>query len=183
MKAILIRHGKVDYQWKKWSTSEQFDLDCRKYDEAPILPVSIEIPEIGNQGIVCRKIYVSSLARSRKTAEGRFGDRDFTETGLIDEVPLRSSVEGNVRLPLWFWNISGRLQWLSGCRRQSEPRAETRKRAEKFVKMLLDDGGDCAVVTHGFFMHTLIGCMKENGFRIGHTRMKYGNGEYVIAER
>lgn len=183
MKIILIRHGKVDYQWKKWSTSEQFDLDCRKYDEAPIVPVSIEIPEIANQGIACRKIYVSSLARSKKTAEGIFGDRDFIETGLIDEVPLRSSVEGNVRLSLWFWNISGRLQWLSGCQRQSECRAETKKRAKKFIKTLLDDGEDCAVVTHGFFMHILIDCMKESGFRIGHTRMKYDNGEYVIAKR
>ena len=84
MKAILIRHGKVDYQWKKWSTSEQFDLDCRKYDEAPIVPVSIEIPEIVNQGIVCRKIYVSSLARSKKTAEGIFGSGNLEVVKVLD---------------------------------------------------------------------------------------------------
>jgi hypothetical protein len=26
MWAIVMRHGKVDFQWKKWSTSEQFNF-------------------------------------------------------------------------------------------------------------------------------------------------------------
>ena len=34
MRAIIIRHGKVDFQWRKWSTSEQFNKDCKMYDEA-----------------------------------------------------------------------------------------------------------------------------------------------------
>ena len=26
---VIIRHGKVDFQWRKWSTSEQFNEDCK----------------------------------------------------------------------------------------------------------------------------------------------------------
>ena len=33
MRAIVMRHGKVDFQWKKWSTSEQFNKDCQMYDD------------------------------------------------------------------------------------------------------------------------------------------------------
>lgn len=45
MRAIIIRHGKVDFKWKNRSTSEQFDMDCRKYDKASVKPFSVEIPK------------------------------------------------------------------------------------------------------------------------------------------
>ena len=183
MKVILIRHGKVDYRWKKWSTSGQFDLDCIKYDQAHTEPVRTEIPEVIYQRSTYGKIYISSLPRTGETAARMFGDNEFTQTGLIDEVPLRSSLEGNVKLPLWFWNISGRLQWLFNRPRQPEGRRDTKKRAKKFVKTLLENGENCIIVTHGFFMHTLIDSLKESGFRIGPAKMTYANGEYVVAER
>ena len=45
MRAIIIRHGKVDFKWKNWSTSEQFVMDCRKYDKASVRPFLVEIPK------------------------------------------------------------------------------------------------------------------------------------------
>ena len=51
------------------------------------------------------------------------------------------------------------------------------------MKTLLENGENCIIVTHGFFMHTLIDSLKESGFRIGPAKMKYANGEYVVAER
>lgn len=105
MNVVVIRHGKVDFKWRNWSTSEQFDMDCKKYDKAPVKPFLVEIPKKTS-----KKIYISSLSRSRETAIQIFGERDFIITNLIDEVPLHSSVESKVKLPLLFWNISGRLQ-------------------------------------------------------------------------
>ena len=49
--------------------------------------------------------------------------------------------------------------------------------------MLCRDDEDCAVVTHGFYMHTLLGEMKKAGFRIDRTHAVYKNGECVIAEK
>lgn len=33
MKVVLIRHGKVNFRWKSWYTSDQFDEACVLYDK------------------------------------------------------------------------------------------------------------------------------------------------------
>ena len=42
---------------------------------------------------------------------------------------------------------------------------------------------DCAIVTHGFFMHTLIGIMKNVGFKADKERVNYRNGEVILLTR
>ena len=74
MRAVIIRHGKVDFQWKKWSTSEQFNKDCKMYDEAPIFSLSSDVPQINYQDI-----YISNLHRSRETANQLFGENFLTK--------------------------------------------------------------------------------------------------------
>lgn len=178
MQAIIIRHGKVDFKWRNWSTSEQFDMHCRKYDKASVKPFLVEIPKNTS-----KRIYISSLSRSRETAIQIFGEQDFIVTKLIDEVPLHSSVVSKVKLPLLFWNISGRLQWLFNSHCQQECRKDTIYRAEQFVKILLQNEENCTIITHGFFMHILIDSLKKNGFFISNAKLQYSNGEYITAER
>ncbi|MGN0156384.1 MAG: hypothetical protein ACI39N_03980, partial [Lachnospiraceae bacterium] len=178
MQAVIIRHGKVNFKWKTWSTSEQFNEDCKMYDKAPIFPVCSDVSQMNYQNI-----YVSSLARSRETAKQLFGEKGFISTKLIDEVPLCACVTSNRKLPLVFWNVLGRLQWLLNIHFQKECRNETVQRAELFVKMIVEKNEDCIIVSHGFFMHTLINVMKKWGFQISHTRIKYSNGEYILAQR
>nr|WP_300808293.1 phosphoglycerate mutase family protein [uncultured Acetatifactor sp.] len=178
MRAIVMRHGKVDFQWKKWSTSEQFNKDCQMYDEAPIYLLLSNDIRINYQDI-----YISTLQRSRDTAKQLFGERDFISTKLLDEVPLCASVISNKKLPLIFWNISARLQWLFHIHSQKEGRKETVYRAEQFINMIAEKGKDCIIVTHGFFLHTLLSQMKQHAFKLSHTKLSYSNGEFVIAER
>ena len=174
-----MRHGKVDFQWKKWSTSEQFNKDCQMYDEAPIFSLlSSDASQLNYQDI-----YISTLQRSRDTAKQLFGERDFIPTKLLDEVPLCASVISNKKLPLIFWNISARLQWFFNIHLQKECRRETIYRAEQFINMIAEKEKDCTIVTHGFFMYTLLSQMKQPAFKISHAKLSYSNGEYVIAER
>lgn len=177
MRAIIIRHGEVDFQWSKWSTSGQFNKDCKMYDEAPIFSSLSDVPQIDYQNI-----YTSSLQRSRETANQLFGKKDFISTKLLDEVPLCASVVSNKKLPLIFWNVSGRLQWFLNIHSQKECRKETIYRAERFIEIITKKNSDCIIVTHGFFMHTLLSQMKKQGFQISHMRFSYSNGECVIAE-
>ena len=46
MKIIIIRHGKVNYNWNKWYNSEGFDQVCREYDEAPIVEEQYIVPDM-----------------------------------------------------------------------------------------------------------------------------------------
>ena len=74
------------------------------------------------------------------------------------------------------------MQWYINCPRQAEGRRKTRERAKEFAEMIGKEDMDIAVVTHGFYMHTLLREMKEAGFRMVNSSVKFKNGEYVIAE-
>ena len=178
MRVVIIRHAEVDFCWSRRCTSEKFDLECRKYDLSPIKNVTYNILQAAYQ-----KIYVSKLSRSQDTAKVLFPNGEYFESGLINEVPLKSSFNSKISMPLWFWNLSGRLQWLINCRRQAEGRRQTRKRAKRFVELIKNDDMDVAVVTHGFYMHTLLKEMRKAGFRIMGSSLKFKNGEYVVAEK
>ena len=180
MRVTVIRHGKVNHIWKKSCASAEFDEECRLYDEAPIESDQLT-PDTSNHESAI--IYISTLPRTRQTAEQLFGKRDFHATDLINEVPMRSAFDSPKRFPLWFWNASARLQWFCNSRRQSETRRDTRVRAEDFVRQLIAADKDCILVTHGFFMHTLIAVMKQHGFTADNTHLNYKNGEAIKLTR
>ncbi len=178
MRVMIIRHGKVLHNWKKWCTSAEFDKQCALYDKAPIDTESVDTVNGDIQ-----KIYISDLDRTLQTAEKIFGDLDFERTSKINEVPLRSGFDTAVKMPLWFWNALGRLQWMMGSKRQPENKAQTISRADQFVGSIVDRDEDCCVVTHGFFMHTLIRMLKNAGFRADKSRVKYRNAEMIVLRR
>ena len=178
MKVVIIRHAEVDFCWSRRCTSDGFDSECSRYDNASIRKTIYRIPEIEYQ-----YIYISELSRSRDTAGILFPAGNFIRSELINEVPLRSSYDTNKKMPLWFWNISGRIQWFLNNPRQTEGRDQTGERASRFVRMIGNENIDCAVVTHGFFMHTLLKEMKKAGFKTNKSSAEYKNGEYVIAEK
>ena len=178
MKITMIRHGKVDMKWKKWYTSKQFDLDCSNYDLAPLIPFDNEIEDNTRADI-----YISALKRSRETAEQIFERKDFIENKLLNEVPLKSFCNCKFNLPLWIWNIAGRLQWLMQSKRQIEGKNETEKRADALIEELRQRNRDCILITHGFFMRTMIKELKQDGFTIDKSKLSFANLERVIATK
>ena len=159
LKVIIIRHFKVKHIWEKRYSSVEFDEACKMYDAAPIKAGSCSVDFDGKQ------VYVSELNRTLETANLIFGEKDFCKTGVINEVPLRSAFNTKRRLPLWFWNMLGRIQWFLGSKRQPETKQKTVRRASEFARVISEYDEDMAVVTHGFFMHTLISQMKQLGYK------------------
>lgn len=174
MEVTIIRHGKVKHTWKKNCSSDEFDEECRLYDMAPIEEMTNSAFDVNSS------IYISTLDRSLQTAKKMYGEGAFFRTELINEVPLKSAFDTKHKFPTWFWNISGRLQWLFNSSRQPESRMETIKRAERFTQDIIGNNEDCVLVTHGFFMHTLISVMKRRGFNCDKTNVHYKNGEAII---
>ena len=178
MIVAVIRHAKVDHKWKPRMSSAEYDKGCADYDEAPVLPVSVKLPETSFQ-----TVYVSGLSRTAATARQVFGDREMCIDPLINEVPARSGFDTNLKLPGAVWSMICRSQWLFNIRRQPETRSETKLRAKKFVKHLIEKNEDCAVFTHGFFMITFLREMENQGFHLDHKKLNYSNGEVVICEK
>ena len=176
MKVVIIRHGKVNMRWRKWYTSKQYDRDCANYDFADIVSIG------GSpKNVASADIYISTLKRSRQTAEQLFGEGSFLETDLLNEVPLNSFCDCSVLLPLWIWNVMGRLQWLWQSKRQKEKRTDTQKRADQLIRKLLEKGRDCILVSHGFFMRTLVRELKKQGFVIEKSGVGIANLAQIIA--
>ena len=178
MIVAVIRHAKVDHKWKPRMTSAEYDKGCADYDAAPVLPVSVKLPETSFQ-----TVYVSGLSRTAATARQVFGDREMCIDPLINEVPARSGFDTNLKLPGAVWSMICRSQWLFNIRRQPETRSETKLRAKKFVKHLIEKNEDCAVFTHGFFMITFLREMENQGFHLDHKKLNYSNGEAVVCEK
>ena len=176
MRVIVMRHGTVDYKHSRFCSSWRFDMESGRYDSAPIKDrdYSMNIP--------VHDVYVSSLPRSRATAERCFNGRRFIATKLIDEIPVRSAFDTYLSLPAWFWFCTGIFQWFVNDSRQPETRCMTSQRARKFVRRLLKRDCDAVVVTHGFFMHTLLSEMEKFGFKVSGKHIMYRNGEAVVAE-
>lgn len=177
MLIAIIRHAKVDFRWKFWQTSAEYDQGCADYDAAPVLPVTVKLPVATS---AFQRIYVSALPRTTATARQVFEDRKLQKTALINEVPERAGFDTGMKLPVFLWSGVSRIQWILHMRRQPESWAETRWRAARFVQHLIRQNEDCAVFSHGFFMITLLQEMKRRGFRIDHERLFYHNGEVVI---
>ena len=178
MLVAVIRHAKVNMKWKFWLNSAEYNKGCSDYDAAPVLPVTVKLPQAD-----FRKIYVSALPRTTATARQVVGDRELHATPLINEVPDRAGFDTGLKLPMHLWSGISRVQWLANMRRQPETRAETRQRASEFVRHMQQQNEDCAVFTHGFFMITLLQEMKKQGFRVDHEHLHYANGEVVICEK
>ncbi len=174
MKVTIIRHGKVKHIWKKSCSSDEFDEECRLYDTAPIE----EMARVATNEVPT--IYVSILDRSTQTAKMLYGERDFFKSELIHEVPMKAAFDTKLKLPIWVWYFLGRIQWMTDNKRQPETRKQTVERAERFTKDIIEKNEDCVLISHGFFMHTLISVMKRKGFNSDRTSAFYKNGEAIV---
>ncbi len=166
-------------KWPGRCTSVGFDEACTEYDRSDIERIDQE-PLMLTTG----RIYVSPLSRTWCTAQSLFPTESFTEWKEIAEVPLRSYVDTDRTYPLWIWNIMGRLQWLMNSRRQSESHIETVRRANAVIDRLEAQAVDCTLVTHGFFLKTLLKQLKKRGYILtGDNHLRVQNLQMITAQK
>ncbi len=178
MKINVIRHAKVDYRFpSRLSPEEQIEA-AQLYDTSPI------IKEKAFSIVTSAPVFISKLRRSRDTALLLFGDRDFIESELFNEVPLMPFARMNIRFPDWLWDIGGRLSWFFSGATQPERKPETRKRADKAIELMesVMEGGaeECYLITHAFFMHTLFRQLRKRGYGSDSHSLKIDNLQRFI---
>lgn len=178
MNIYIIRHAKVKKEWPKVCNATELDAVCQEYDQADIVwPTPLEEP------IQYEKVYVSRLPRSLWTAQGLFPGQELEQL-RVEEVPIRSFMNWNVRLPLAVWSFFGRLQWYMNCSRQPELRRQTLARTEETIDLLENRQENCVIVTHGFYINTLIRCLKKRGYEIdGQDKYEIDNLQIVTAKK
>ena len=165
MKITMIRHQKVKMKWPSRCNSVMFDQACMEYNDSEIF--SLHAEETTDE-----VVYVSGMRRSIDTAKALFPESQITLLENMQEVPLRSFADCKIKLPLWIWNVMGRIQWKLCIRRQQESYRQTQKRAFDVITYLESKKEDCILVTHGFFMRVLINELRKQNYDI-----ENGNGQ------
>ena len=121
MVIILIRHARVDYDYKPQYRHFDFDKACDEYDYSPVFEDKCD-----TQFNTANTVYVSSLKRTHDTAKLILPDKEYIECRLFDEVPIKAFASLPLSMPTSPWFIIGRLQWFLGMRQQPESRQQTK---------------------------------------------------------
>jgi broad specificity phosphatase PhoE len=174
MTITLIRHARVNYEFKKSYRHFDFDKSCTEYDNSPVLQ---DIEHRANS-ITGNIIYVSSLIRTHETAQLLFSGIVPIENKLFDEVPIKSYAPLPIPLPTALWFGIGRLQWLFASKRQPETKANTKNRVRKAVDTLVANDDDVILISHGFFMRLLVKELERRGFAL-EKKASYKNLDHI----
>lgn len=172
MKVVLIRHFKVDHQWKTKGHFRDFFDDIDKYDSQAIINTrELDFP--------VRQVYISTLSRAAETAKFLKGEKNIIITSLINEVDLRGTSRIWFRMSGLMWYMIAFIKWRMNSGHQNETYRDTVSRAREFLKMIEEKNEDCIVVSHGMFLTELINLMLKQGYCGGKKDYRLRNGEVV----
>lgn len=177
MKIGVIRHFKVDYKAKGMMSSSDFEEYVISYDNASVIKNEIDLEY--NQWNKC---YCSDLTRAIITAKSVY-DKELEITDLLREVKMYPVKKLQIRIPSFLWSISSRIAWKLNHVSQLETADYTRKRAKEFLSKLdLNSDENILIVSHGFFLITLVDELKLLGFK-GDIPKKSQNGYLYILKK
>lgn len=181
MRIGLIRHFKVDYKKKFFMTSKEFKNWEEKYNNSDV--IKKDIPMLGINWDRC---YSSTLPRALITAKHVY-KKDIVKNDLIRETIIDPIFKTNLKLPYWFWAVSGRVAWLFNHKSQQENKTITKDKVKKFIDLLEKESRkegleNVLIVTHGFFMYSLQKELKKRGF-IGKLIYSPKNGSLYLYKK
>jgi broad specificity phosphatase PhoE len=172
MNIYLMRHFKVDFEWKKKYTSRGFKIAAEEYNSSTIIKQDIAFDHKNVQ------VYISELIRSHLTYEALGIDVKAQKTDLINEVPIAPFVDTDLKIPTPVWRVMGRVQWFLNIKKQPETRRDTLNRIEALMNRLGAEEKDVLIIGHGFYFSQLKRVLKKKGYA-GNGKLYYRNGEIV----
>ena len=159
----LIRHFKVKDHKNFFMTSKQFKEWEENYNKSDVI-----IKDVKLMGIKWDKCYSSTLIRAKITAQSVYKE-EIVKSDLIRETIIDPIFKSNLKLPYWFWAVTGRIAWYFNHKSQEENKIITKDKVRKFVDELQEEAKregseNILIVTHGFFMYSLQKELKKRGF-------------------
>ena len=178
MKIGIVRHFKVDYKAKRMMNSSDFEEYITNYDNSQVIENKIDL----DCNIIWDKCYCSDLKRAIITAKSIY-DKELEITDLLREVQMYPVKKSQLKIPSFLWSISSRIAWKLNHVSQLETETHTRKRAKEFLSNLdLNSDENILIVSHGFFLITLINELKSLGFK-GSIPRKIKNGHLYVLQK
>lgn len=166
----LIRHGEPDLDKIGRFGYDEAKEYIKSYDSVGILVPDKPFFMVEEDEEIL--FFTSTLPRAQSTAQYLFGpDREITE--LADFREFERSL-GNrrikMRLPLRYWTITARIEWMLGINREgvesfSEAKARALSGAQK-LDSLSEENNKIALVAHGFLNRYLKKYLQDLGWEV-----------------
>jgi broad specificity phosphatase PhoE len=158
MKILLIRHFKVNYDWRFSYNAAKYEKACFDYDNSAVM-ISDLIINSDNT------IYSSTMIRAIETTKAIFKRVPDFFSDSLREVPISPFMRTNIPLPRFIWDIVGRVQWRFNHKSQPETYKASRSRIDGFMDSILAKNEECFIVAHGFVIQMIIKKLKKSGFK------------------
>ena len=110
-------------------------------------------------------------------------DKELEITDLLREVKMYPVKNNKLKIPSFLWSISSRIAWKLNHASQLETETDTKKRTKEFISKLdLNSDENILIVSHGFFLITLVNELKSLGFK-GKVPRKMKNGHLYVLQK
>lgn len=191
----MVRHGRPDWAFPRFSTLLQFEHGVEGYDEAELSEKGAAAIADAAEGLPQAKILASDLPRARMTAEilAEFSQQPIEFDSLFREVKTSTITRGHLGKlwgPNFLWTAFRFLAWLAGIGEFAEsPRQTWQRLGRAFQKIhsYTETEETIILVSHGWFITLLalylrVHGMIESGPLLPGTN--YGSAtEYILTEK
>ncbi|MDX5348364.1 MAG: histidine phosphatase family protein, partial [Hymenobacteraceae bacterium] len=152
LRIFLIRHARPQVERTGLFSHKQATKYIQEYDIAEVdAALPFEDADVLHQ---VKRVFCSTLHRSRKTARALFGQQtEYVEDANFREFERRIFKLPYLKLPINLWLVKARLLWLLGFNSKGiETFKEARKRAKQAAQVLIKEAqqeGVAVLVAHG----------------------------------
>lgn len=166
----LIRHGEPDLNKVGRFSYEDAKQYIKDYDSVGIMLPDEPFFMVEDEEDIL--FYTSTLPRAQSTAQYLFGPgREIVESADFREFERSlGNRRFKMRLPLRYWTLTARIEWLLGINREGvesfqEAKARARLGAEK-LNSLSEKNPKIVLVAHGFLNRYISKYLQEMGWEV-----------------
>jgi len=175
---ILIRHGRPAIALSPRTSHRGFSDYIDAYEAAGLDPASLPPRELSDLVQELESVFTSGRPRAQESARALAPKAELIADPLFAEAPLASPRIPLLKMRVPKWAVVSRLLWHAGYHPQIEDFRKARHRARQAADLLIAkaQGGDVALVAHGYFNAMIGRQLRKRGFlRTGSHRVRYWN--------
>ncbi|MCU7931802.1 MAG: histidine phosphatase family protein [Candidatus Thiodiazotropha sp. (ex Codakia rugifera)] len=183
MRITIVRHGKPDFEWRRYVRGSEFRSLEKAYDSAGI--VGNPPKETFNLVDQHKCIVCSDLPRSIQSAKALGANTIHLSSAVFREMNLPYFNQVPIKLPLKHWVVLLRSFWFLGFSKNTESIATAKYRAKKASEQLIDLAAEHSSVLflgHGIINHYVAKELLKNDWvgprNPGNKHWEFGTYEY-----
>jgi broad specificity phosphatase PhoE len=170
LKIELVRHFEVDYKFKKYQNSLDIINTCNDYDKSPLKNTFI----IENK---YRKVYISSLIRTKLTSEYLSKKEEIVVEEQINELTMNPIIKTNIKLPFVICFLIWKLHWRINSKLSNEVKHQTLSRVNNFLDNIENKNENVTIVGHAHIFSIMLKELKRRKYKGLYKPILFKNGE------